>query len=602
MNAILRSNYYTSNVNTLRENNLSPPLDPLSLPEIIQPRLIPLDGKRPLVKTTWLKGPIIKKQLRAWQYKFQTNSWVVLTGNRYKDNWLYVLDIDRPELFRFAIPSNYYVLTGKGVHHYFFVKEELPFEQGKIVINDQHAGDLICNPNSYVVAPYSLHANGNIYAPSETFHQTGGICFTNPKQVKIALCYVKIRVTRNVVKPVVPDSTESLSIQGNTTIPAKWSKKHRIIPENARDMQKSGREKVRCKNKHRDKRIMELSDSGMSIRATGVEVGVSKSTVARVLVGNKPETTFYCTSTLKIKTILKGYFMARNRMTKKDVTILEDQIYEALENDHPQSIRHVFYLMTNPTLEIPVQKNEAGYIQVQRRIKYMRQSARILYGWITDATRRGWHTPTFSDAGEMIHAYAGLYRANLWRRSEYYVEVWCESRSIAGTIEKDCRELAVSLYPCGGFASMTLIYEGAEEIKRQFQSKDNIQIFYIGDYDPSGLWIDKKIESGLMEHLSFIQECISFNRIAITEQQIRDLNLPTKPRKETDRRRLDIRETVEAEAMPAHYLRKLLRDKIEALLPHGELKVIQAAEQSEQEGLLMLGNRISQDGLNSIIK
>ena len=69
--------------------------------------------------------------------------------------------------------------------------------------------------------------------------------------------------------------------------------------------------------------------------------------------------------------------MARNRMTKEDVTILEDQIYEALENDHPQSIRHVFYLMTNPTLAIPVQKTDAGYIQVQRRIKYMRQSARI---------------------------------------------------------------------------------------------------------------------------------------------------------------------------------------------------------------------------------
>ena len=149
---------------------------------------------------------------------------------------------------------------------------------------------------------------------------------------------------------------------------------------------------------------------------------------------------------------------------------------------------------------------------------------------------------------------------------------------------------------------MTLIYEGAEEIKRQFQSKDNIQLFYIGDYDPSGLWIDEKIESGLMEHLSFFQECISFNRIAITEQQIRDLYLPTKPRKETDRRRLDICETVEAEAMPAHFLRTLRRVKIEALLPRGELKIIQAAEHSEQEGLAMLGNKISQDGLNSIIK
>ena len=52
--------------------------------------------------------------------------------------------------------------------------------------------------------------------------------------------------------------------------------------------------------------------------------------------------------------------MARNRMKKNDITILKDQIFEALENDHPQSVRHVFYLMTNPKLVIPVEKNDKG--------------------------------------------------------------------------------------------------------------------------------------------------------------------------------------------------------------------------------------------------
>ena len=388
MKSILRSDYYTSNVKNPKENNLSPPLDPFSLPEIIQSRLIPLDGKRPLVRTTWLKGPISKNQLRAWHFKFQTNSWGVLTGNRSKNYWLYVLDVDRPDLFRFIIPSHYYVLTGKGCHHYFFVKEELPFNHGEILINDQHAGDLICHPNNYVVAPYSLHANGNFYKPSESFLQTGEICFTHPKQVKITLGNVKIRVFRNVVKLNAPDTTRHSQSAGNVSdptrhsqsagntacsrrvyrkwdsetvlgagnrnnvffrkvwnfakwykgidtlsedcftricqdyaieqyhslenkrdfpkeevkkiafyvarylkthkhkrVPANWSKKQRFTPKNARDMQKKGRKKVRCKNKHRDKRIRELSDFGMSVRDIGTEIGVSKSTVARVLAG-----------------------------------------------------------------------------------------------------------------------------------------------------------------------------------------------------------------------------------------------------------------------------------------------------------------------------
>ncbi len=294
--------------------------------------------------------------------------------------------------------------------------------------------------------------------------------------------------------------------------------------------------------------------------------------------------------------------MARNRMTKKDVEILEEQICESLQKDHPQSIRHVFYLMTDPIIEISVNKTDAGYRQVQQRISLMRRSGRISYGYITDATRTGWHTATFSDSGEMIQAHAGLYRGNLWRRSKFYVEVWCESRSIAGTIQADCKEMAVSLYPCGGFPSMTLIYEGAQEIMRQLQSKEYAQIFYIGDYDPSGVCIDQNTETGIREHLGHLEKKLLFNRIAITEEQIRDLNLPTMPRKETDKRRLDILRTVEAEAMPAHYLRALLRENIEALIPPGELKAIQAAERSEQEGLYLLGKIISQDGLESIIE
>jgi hypothetical protein len=83
---------------------------------------------------------------------------------------------------------------------------------------------------------------------------------------------------------------------------------------------------------------------------------------------------------------------------------------------------------------------------------------------------------------------AGLYRADLWTSSPCYVEVWCESRSIAGVIERDCEELAVSLYPAGGFSSMTLVYEAAEYIKAEItETGKRPIIIYIGDYDPAGV-------------------------------------------------------------------------------------------------------------------
>ena len=68
-------------------------------------------------------------------------------------------------------------------------------------------------------------------------------------------------------------------------------------------------------------------------------------------------------------------------------------------------------------------------------------------------------------------------------------------------------------------------------------------------------------------------------------EQIAEYDLPTKPRKETDRRALHVEHTVEAEAMPAATLRALLRQEIEEHLPPDALAVAKAAEESEREHL-----------------
>jgi hypothetical protein len=174
----------------------------------------------------------------------------------------------------------------------------------------------------------------------------------------------------------------------------------------------------------------------------------------------------------------------------------------------------------------------------------------------------------------------------LWGQSTYYVEVWCESRSIAGVIEETCEEYAVSLYPAGGFTSLTLAYQSAEYIKRQAKGKP-IRILYIGDHDPAGVLIDGSIENEIRQHLP--NHDITFQRLGINEEQISVYDLPTKPRKEGDKRALHIRETVEAEAMPVSTLTNLLRDAIEKFLPSGQLDVLKTAEQSEREGLIALG-------------
>jgi hypothetical protein len=278
--------------------------------------------------------------------------------------------------------------------------------------------------------------------------------------------------------------------------------------------------------------------------------------------------------------------LKRERATKAEVEQLERQIWDVLSEDHPQSVRHVFYRMTDPRLPRPVEKSEKGYVQVQRRILEMRRRGVLPYGWIVDHTRAGFHVNTYQNKAHFLRSIAGLYRADLWAQAHFYCEVWCESRSIAGVVLADCRELAVSLYPTGGFASASLGYAAAEVINDYCDGRP-VVIFYIGDYDPAGVLIDVSAERELRPHLAADVE-LDFRRLAITLEQIEEYDLPTKPRKVSDRRMLEIESTVEAEAMPAGILRQLLRDEIEALLPPRALEVARAAEASERMDILSL--------------
>lgn len=277
----------------------------------------------------------------------------------------------------------------------------------------------------------------------------------------------------------------------------------------------------------------------------------------------------------------------KKRRTRAQIEQLERQIFEILETDNPQSVRHVFYRLTDPRLAVPVEKTERGYKQVQQRLTSMRKAGGIPYGWISDATRRGYHVPTFASTADFIRAVAGQYRGQVWEDSGFHVEVWTESRSIAGVVQDVCREAAVSLYPAGGFSSLSLVYEAAEHIRRIADGREVI-VLYAGDYDPAGLLIDRDICNKYEAH----GVALTFRRLAVNAEQIARYNLPTKPRKATDRRRPDIRETVECEALPAAELRRILRQTIEEYVPAQALNALRAAEESEREQLRIFADQL----------
>lgn len=273
----------------------------------------------------------------------------------------------------------------------------------------------------------------------------------------------------------------------------------------------------------------------------------------------------------------------RDRRTKSRMDTLDEQIMAVLTEDHPQSVRHVFYRMTDPRLAEPVEKSDRGYRHVQSRCVKLRRAGLIPYNWIADLSRQGYFVNTFDDAGDFIRQMGGLYRADLWRDAGVRCEVWAESRSIASVMLADCKELAVDLYPCGGFSSLSFVHAAAQSHNASDDTRPLV-IIYVGDYDPAGVLIDVALQRELREHLRSDID-LDFKRIAINEWQVETYDLPTKPRKEGDKRSQQVTYSVEAEAMPARDLRALLRDNVETLLPAGALHSAKVAEQSERQHL-----------------
>ncbi len=112
-------------------------------------------------------------------------------------------------------------------------------------------------------------------------------------------------------------------------------------------------------------------------------------------------------------------------------------------------------------------------------------------------------------------------------------------------------------------------------------SEEPSYIFHLGDLDPSGVNAGEKIETTLRELAPAAE--IHFEQIAVTPEQVRDWNLPTRPTKATDIRARGFSDiSVELDAIKPQQLRRLVEDAINRHLPQDKFRVLRAAEKDER--------------------
>jgi hypothetical protein len=279
----------------------------------------------------------------------------------------------------------------------------------------------------------------------------------------------------------------------------------------------------------------------------------------------------------------------RLRLTRTEVEERRAKLMEIVAAGQPMTLRQVFYQAT--VLGV-VEKSETGYKRVQADLTLLRKNGELPYHWLADNTRWQRRPQTYSSVEQALRDTSAFYRKSLWDSADAYVEIWLEKDALSGVVYPITEMYDVPLMVARGYASLSFLYSAAEAIN---ELNVPAYIYHFGDFDPSGVNAGEHIEDTLMELAPDAE--IIFKRVAVTERQIEDWDLTTRPTKQSDSRaaRFGSDISVELDAIEPNRLRNLVRKTIEKHLPMRQFEILKAAEQSEREIISRLVSSIAPD-------
>lgn len=266
--------------------------------------------------------------------------------------------------------------------------------------------------------------------------------------------------------------------------------------------------------------------------------------------------------------------MSKSEWSKTARIVAEARAVLAAE--YPMTLRQCFYRLVSRKV---IQNSRGDYQMLSRILTKARNDGRIDYEWLVDRSRpvyarQGWNNPE-----EYAETVKRAYHKNYWESQPNYVEIWTEKDSIIGSIEGTTDELGVTVRVGRGFLSTTR----AHEIAEHFLSIDKpIYVFYLGDFDPSGVAIEADAAARIRRDGAEFE----IERLAIERSDINNFNLPPLRVKDSDTRSTSFRlnhgeECVELDALPVEELRKRIQDAVSEMVDQKLWNLAIAVEKAE---------------------
>ena len=248
-------------------------------------------------------------------------------------------------------------------------------------------------------------------------------------------------------------------------------------------------------------------------------------------------------------------------------------------------MRHVFYAVSGKGL---VPKTENGYRTVASLMKNLRLTGELPWNYVADNTRFKLASAMFTGLVDFLDQVESVYRRDIMRDVDVTIEIWSEKDAISSILADKAELWGVPVFINRGYPSLTFLHSSAVELETIGKPA---YIYYFGDSDPSGKDIERNTESRLRKFAPNTE--ITFERMAVTEEQIEKFGLPTRPPKAGDSRNGKYNGgIVEIDTLPMKYLGGLVEYCITRNISSATLDRMLKIEAAEKETLRNYFNQI----------
>lgn len=287
----------------------------------------------------------------------------------------------------------------------------------------------------------------------------------------------------------------------------------------------------------------------------------------------------------------RGYIANYSPQAKtRDLLAQALAVLDEYADYQPLTGRQIFYRMVGAH---GYDKTEAAYSRLCHHLANARRGGMIPFDAIRDDGVTTYRLGHFDDRDAFLRHVRGLgrnYTRNKLASQEYHIEVWCEAAGMLPQLHDAAAPFSVPVYSSGGFDSLTAKKDLADRICRK--EKPTI-ILHLGDYDPSGVSIFDSVAEDVAAFVDADRRhgliTVQFERVALTDDQVRRYALPTAPPKITDSRSKGWDGgTCQLEALPPNVIADILRGAIASHIDHAQLGIDKGREDSERDEIQML--------------